>query len=543
MKSNSQHIRLTPQVVHDVFSESPVEQYAISYSRVSSESQVEGFSLELQRRECREASAKLGTRLLEEFIEEGVSGTLVDRPALAKAILFCAKNKGKIAYFIVKDVDRVARDTLVYLTIKTQLNELGVQLYSINQPTIGEKTPEARFLEGIFSNVAQLERDKIHQRTVAGQREAREQGAWIHAPPYGYETDRNAMRVATLKPHSERAPVVRKAFQLYDEGLDQEQVCEKLNALGYRTTRDGKFTKQTMSHLLRNPIYVGKIRDPQETGKLIDGVHPAIVTLELWRRVQLRLNGRGSFPIKSQANPHFPLVNVLHCHNCNGPLTGGFSTGKAGKKYGYYHCWKKGCKSKNIPYQSIEKEFERALQSIEPTKRCIDLFEKDFIGVYREKWQQSITEKTVLIRRQTELEDKRTKIEDMFIMGKLAEQTYERQLEKVNQELLRVSEAKEDHVLSESRMKEVLLFSRKFLTSILNTWKNGTVERKRLIQRIIFPAGIRCTAQGKLGTLELPPLLRLLEASSRKKSQVVGQLGFEPRAKSLRGSCSTRLSY
>jgi hypothetical protein len=329
------------------------------------------------------------------------------------------------------------------------------------------------------------------------------------------------MGAATLKRHPDRAPAVLKAFHLYAEGMEQEKVCDKLNALGFRTARDGKFKKQTMSHLLRNPVYAGKIRNPQKTDHLIDGVHPAIVPFDLWKHVQGRLSGRGSFALKSHANPHFPLVNVLRCHVCGSPMTGGFSTGKAGKKYGYYHCWKSGCKSKNIPYESIEKQFEKALRRIEPTERCVDLFEKDFIGVYREKWQQSISEKAVLQRRLTELEEKRDKIEDSYIVRRISEDTYNRQLEKVEKEILRVGEAKEDHVLSESRMKEVMRFSRKFLTSILNTWKNGTVERKRLVQRIVFPVGIRCTAQGKLGTLELPPLLRLAGVSSKDRTKVV----------------------
>ena len=458
MKKKSQHIRLTPKVVYEVFSGPRMEQYAISYVRVSSESQVEGFSLDIQLKECREHAKRLDVEILKEFIEEGVSGTLVDRPALAQALAFCAKNKGKVAYFIVKDIDRIARDTLVHAMIRAKLRELGVQLCSINQPSIGEDSPHARFMENIFSSVAQLEREQINQRTVAGQHEAREQGAWIHSPPYGYETDRTTTNIATLKLHPENAPVVRKMFELYAEGLEQYVVCERIDALGHRTSRNKKFSKQTVSYMLWNPVYVGKIQDPRNPERLIEGLHPPIVSFDIWNRVQARLQRHSPFPQKTRANPHFPLVNVLRCHICRGPMSGSFSTGKARKRYGYYHCRKSGCKSKNIPFEGIERQFELALKHVQPTEVCVQKFEEDFITVHREKWQQSLTEKTVLQRRLTDLETKRDAIEDKFIMGKIDDETYKRQLEKAEKDILRVSEAKENHVLSEERMKEDLLF-------------------------------------------------------------------------------------
>src|SRR3989344_23032 len=528
MKSKSQEMRLTAEVVYEVFSQPRVEQYAVSYVRVSSDSQVEGFSLDTQLKDCRESARRLGVEILEEFREEGVSGTLVDRPPLAQALAFCAKNKGKIAYFIVKDIDRIARDTFVHAVIRTKLRELGVQMYSINQPSISEDSPHARFMENIFSSVAQLEREQILQRTLSGRREALLQGAWISHAPFGYETARTEAGIATLKLHPDRAPIVQRAFELYAEGSEQQSVCDTLNGLGHRTSRGGKFTKQTISHMLRNIVYVGKIKNTIYPDRILDGLHSPIISVELWNRVQERLGGRGLTSQKKKGNPHFPLVNILRCHTCGGPMSGSFSTGKAGKHYGYYHCRKNGCKSQNLNYVILEKEFEKALKYIQPTEECVRKFEEKFISVYREKWQQSIQEKTVLERRYTLLEGKRDKIEDMFITGQIEEETYRRQLERVEQDIVRVNEARENHILSEESMKEVMIFCRKFITSIWKTWKDGTLERRRLIQRIVFPVGIRCSERGGLGTLELPPLLRIMQTVAKSESNVVGRKGLEP---------------
>ena len=539
MKRKSQQVRLTASLISEVFSEASVEQYAVSYVRVSSDSQVDNSSLDAQLKECHLAAKRLGVTIVAEFREEGVSGTLVDRPELTRSLVYCAKNKGKIAYFIVKDIDRIARDTLVHSMIRSKLRELGVQVHSINQPSIGEDNPHSRFMENIFSSVAQLEREQIVARTESGRREALLQGAWISPPTYGYETSRTAAGIATLKPHPDRAPAVLKAFELYAEGLEQQGVCDQLNTLGFRTSRNGKFTKQTMSHMLHNITYLGKIRNQLLEGQIIDGVHPAIVSQDLWDRVQARLTGRSPISQKTRHNHHFPLSNVLLCHKCGGPTSGSFSRGKLGKHYGYYHCRKNGCKAKSVPYESIEQQFSELLRRIQPTDDCVMKFEKDFIEVYREKWKQSVQEKSVLQRRLTMLEEKRNTIEDLFVTGKLAEESYRRQLERVEQDITSVCEARDDHVLSEERMTDVMQFCRRFITSIWKTWNDGTVERKRLIQRIVFPVGIRCTDELGLGTPELPPLLNIIASVGGEKSNVVDRVGFEPTTNCLRGNCST----
>lgn len=512
---------------------------SVSYARVSSESQVDGYSLDAQLRECRACAEKLETPILREFTEAGVSGTKEHRPALAEALAYCAKHKDKITYFIIKDVDRLARDTLVYLIIKTKLKEFGIQLYSINQPSIGEDNPHARFMEGIFAHVAQLDREQIVMRTTSGRRDALDDGAWISPAPYGYANDRTVDGIATLKIVPDRAEAVLRAFKLYAEGKEQLEICEKLHKLGYRTSRGGKFSKQTMSHMLRNVVYIGKIRNSAFPDRIIDGKHPAIIPVDLWNSVQERLSGnRGRSPTM-RMNPSFPLANFLRCYKCGGVMSGSFCRGKSGKKYPYYHCRKSACKAKNIKRDAVESVFLRAIQRVRPTDAGVDRIEKGFIKVLREKWSEKLKDKAVLQRRLTELDQLRNKIEGMFIDNKLSEETYQRQLAKVEDEIITVTKEKDENLLSESQLKDQLLFARRFLLSISNTWENGTVERRRLIQRLVFPVGLRCTEDSGLGTLEIPRLLELARTSDIDESKMVGQVGLEPTTKSLRGSCST----
>lgn len=495
---------------------------SISYARVSSDSQVDGYSLSAQLRECKECAEKLETPILKEFVEEGVSGTKENRPALADALAFCAKNKGKLAYFIIKDVDRLARDNLVYLIIKSKLKEFGIQLYSINQPSIGEDNPHARFMENIFSSVAQLEREQILMRTTSGRRDALEEGAWLWPPPFGYATSKTSDGIATLKIMSERSEVVLRAFQMCSEGMEQGEICKKLHALGYRTSRGKKISKQTMSYMLKNIVYTGKIQSRIFPDRVIDGKHSGIVPVELWNNVQDKLSGNRHGP-KLRMNPDFPLTNILRCYKCGGAMTGSFSRGRAGTRYPYYHCRKSGCKAKNMKRDNIESEFLDVLRQILPTEEGISRIENGFIKVLREKWTEKIKDKAQLQRRLTELDQQRDKIEGLFIDNKLTEDTYNRQLAKVEDEIITVSKEKDENLLSESQLKDQLLFARRFLLSISNTWENGTVERRRLVQRLVFPVGLRCTEDSGLGTLEIPRLLALAGNTVLNESKLVAR--------------------
>lgn len=498
-----------------------MERYAITYARVSAADQVDGTSLGTQTADCRLAADRLGVRVLAEFVEEGVSGTTADRPQLLAALAFCGRHRGQVAYLIVRDLDRFARTALVHHSVKAQLTRLGVQLYSINPPGINDTSPESRFLENIFAGVAQLERDKIHQRTCRGMTEARAKGAWQHVPPFGYLAARHPSGAATLTPDPNRAGAVRRAFELFAGGTDQPTVAARLRAEGAVTRRGNPLSVQAVCHLLHHPVYAGKLWNPQDRSQLIDGLHPPLVTEKLWKQAQDRLHRRSPLPKASPANPHFPLATSLRCPGCGSSMAGSFSRGRSGRRYGYYHCRRRGCKAGSLPHAPLERDFEAALARLALTDRGADLFERDVIAVHREEWHRTAAERERLDKRRADLEAKRDAVEDRYIAGKIDDDTYRRHLDAARAELVAVGTRQDEQGMTEEALLEVLRFARGFLTSLSNTWKNGTVERRRQFQALLFPDGIRPDPDGRLRTLDLPPLLRIAEASGGDESGVV----------------------
>jgi hypothetical protein len=109
--------------------------------------------------------------------------------------------------------------------------------------------------------------------------------------PLGYDG-----RERKLMVNPDEAQTVREIFERYLELGSVRLLANDLRqrgiVSGVRVTRSGKarggsqFSRGALYHLLSNPLYLGEIRHKQERHP---GQHEAIVTRELWERVQQRL--------------------------------------------------------------------------------------------------------------------------------------------------------------------------------------------------------------------------------------------------------------
>src|SRR4051812_9097266 len=101
---------------------------AISYIRVSGKGQVEGDGFQRQRAAVARFARQNKFELIEEFRDEGVSGTkdLANRPGLG-ALLDRIENNG-VKVVLVERADRLARDLMVSEVILDQLTRAGARV-------------------------------------------------------------------------------------------------------------------------------------------------------------------------------------------------------------------------------------------------------------------------------------------------------------------------------------------------------------------------------------------------------------------------------
>jgi len=157
---------------------------AVLYLRVSTVDQ----HPETQGIELRQFARQRGYEIVQEYVDHGVSGTKVRRPALDQ--LLKDANRHKFDAVLVWSSDRLARSTKHFLQVLDELNELGIQFLS-QREAIDTEGPLGRAIIVIISAIAELERSLIVERVRAGMRRAKLEGRRIGRAPL--EVDRAAL--------------------------------------------------------------------------------------------------------------------------------------------------------------------------------------------------------------------------------------------------------------------------------------------------------------------------------------------------------------
>lgn len=184
-----------------------------------------------------------------------------------------------------------------------------VDLASVTED-IDTTTASGQFMQNILFAMAEFEADRIGEEWRAVHATRRRRGiAHVAQPITGYRTE-GAVITAV---EEVEAQAVRKMYVLRSQRLSYAEIGQALQNEGY-TSRMGhtRFSKATISRILRNPLYAGLVRLPD--GELIDGTHDAIVPRDLWDRVQAM--HRDTHGANRHHSPAL-LSGLLVCSSCN----------------------------------------------------------------------------------------------------------------------------------------------------------------------------------------------------------------------------------
>lgn len=238
----------------------------VIYARVSTDEQAErGFSLAEQLRLCRQRAAELanGQPLSVAEFTDDASGELLERPGLQAALALC--RTGQVDRFICLDPDRLARKLVHQLLVADLIERSGARLEFLDHHYA--ETPEGRLFFHLRGAIAEFEKAKILERTLRGRRAKVEAGGLPHwIALYGYRHERGAAKGKVpareaLRVDPEEAAWVRRIFEwLVHERLTPRQIAQRLNDLGVPGRHGGRWTRDRVWYMLRNPAYMGQLR-------------------------------------------------------------------------------------------------------------------------------------------------------------------------------------------------------------------------------------------------------------------------------------------
>jgi len=343
------------------------------YSRVSTDEQREGQTIQSQIAELERFVNSKGWSVAATYQDDGWSGAILARPSLDRLRDDCAA--GLFDAVVINDVDRLARDVSHLGIVKRDLERKNIQLIFRKLPQ--GSSPTNNLMINILGSFAEFDREQIIDRTRRGRRhkiEVRKEYVGCTAP-YGYYY-RALSGQKGGKPDLQIVPaqadVVRRMFDwVVNDGLSLRRIAKRLDEAGVPPPKGGmRWNICSIGRMLHNETYAGvwsygkaepceptfrrsanpyrrriktgRRRRPRSEWLQVQLPKAlAIVSPQRWLAAQQRIAQNPQFSPRNTKHEYL-LQGLVRCDYCSW-LVGVQTCRASGRKYFYYQCHHPHC--------------------------------------------------------------------------------------------------------------------------------------------------------------------------------------------------------
>ena len=333
---------------------------AALYARVSAEDPNESIKLPAQLALCRAHAESQGWPVILEESDDGISGTVEDRPGLQR--ILAAARLREIDVVVVREQDRLARGMELVGWIRHELVRCGVSVCCVLELGASHLEMSIRTVSGDehVRRTRELVTSRMRAKASLGQYTG-------GGAPLGYRWAVTVPLEEEARLRAERRMVPRELRILEPEAAGVRRLFDLVDPAGEdRSLRyacqETASAPQPAARRLRNPAYAGAYcygrkrsiqgkRDqfaavPRSAWLIQWDHHEPIVSREQWERVQTKLDGwaAGWKAPHGPASARLALTGILRCGLCGCPMSvsGATRERKDGSRTYYYACraWK-----------------------------------------------------------------------------------------------------------------------------------------------------------------------------------------------------------
>lgn len=221
-----------------------------------------------------------------QYDDGGFTGGNINRPAMQQLMEDIKHHR--IDIVIVYKVDRLSRSLADFAQLMKLFDEYKISFVSVTQQ-FNTTTSMGRLTLNMLLTFAQFEREVTGERIRDKIAATKKKGYWVNGrPPLGYQLIDKKLIIIP-----EQGELVRLIYNKYLEDNSLLNLATYLNHEGHTskkwtsdkgTTWGGKpFTSNSLHRILTNPLYIGQICHKEN---IYNGLHKAIITPELWNKVQ-----------------------------------------------------------------------------------------------------------------------------------------------------------------------------------------------------------------------------------------------------------------
>ena len=336
------------------------------YTRVSTMMQVDGFSLEAQKSRMRAYADYNGFQIVGEYEDAGKSGKSIEgRLEFNHMMEDIRAGKDSVSYVLVFKLSRFGRNAADVLSTLQTMQDFGVNLICV-EDGIDSSKDAGKLMISVLSAVAEIERENIRVQTMEGRIQKAREGRWNGGfAPYGYTLEKGELII-----NEEEATAIRIIFDKYVNtnmgatGIARYLANHGIEKVQRQNGSNPLFDAALIRRILKNPVYCGKIAYgrrktekvlgtrneyrlvEQDNYLLVDGLHEAIVSEELWHDAQVKLLAQAKKyerVNKGKDNKIHLLTGMLKCPICGAGMYGNKSVkyksdGTKYKDFFYYGC-------------------------------------------------------------------------------------------------------------------------------------------------------------------------------------------------------------
>ena len=403
---------------------------AVLYTRVSSDEQKKkGYSLDYQRKKGEEYARLKNLNIVKTYSEH-FSGKKPGRPLFDEMLELCKKKKIQNLIFLIHH--RASRNGIDSARLVYMAEYLGFNIHLIEDGLILNKfsKPTDYLIFEVSNCMANFYPRNLSCDVRGKLLEKAEQGYYPERPPVGYMRKPNCKK-AYLQINPEKAPYIKKAFELYSTGnYSYRTLAKKLRDDGFWISNAVKCGKSNVEDILNNPVYMGDF--VFKGRRYFNAKHEPIVSRELYLACQRIIEARTTGKLSKH---NFAFSNLIKCSKCGCFLVGEIKKGK----YIYYHCTgNKGGNCKKGSYIREEKIEEKILQTLSMFRMSDDVFElakrcfRDEIKSRNQYDEEKLKNLDVQIEK---MKERSNKLFDLYLDGKVEDELYSKKSKEIESNL------------------------------------------------------------------------------------------------------------
>ena len=309
-----------------------------SRADIEAEARGEGETLARHKKILLDLARKMKISITKVYSEVESGETISSRPVMQQ--LLKDVEDGIWKGVLVVEVERLARGDTIDQGIVAQAFKYTDTKIITPMKTYdpANEFDEEYFEFGLF--MSRREYKTINRRLQRGRIESVKEGKYLGTkPPYGYLRKKlEKEKGYTLEINPEQAKIVKLIFEWYTNNIGISLIVRKLNDMKILTMKGGDWVNSTIQGMLRNPVYIGKIRwnsrpeqkkvvdgeivtvrprAKQEDWILVEGLHEAIIDEETFERTQIILSKNPSTPAPKKLGIKNPLAGLIVCGKCD----------------------------------------------------------------------------------------------------------------------------------------------------------------------------------------------------------------------------------